>query len=144
VERQSGFAAGQAGMPVLQVRAVEQRLEQSGVAIERRRDGDGKVGMGLRDGVDEPWKVAFQMHAEGKEIGDDQDSGNAFRQKYGDGAVQRGLAEFEKSGFDVREIAGAGKVCGDGAHGLVGRLDAGTVGEDDDAGDQCGTATIIA
>jgi hypothetical protein len=27
---------------------------------------------------------------------------------------------------------------------LVGRLDAGTVGEDDDAGDHCGTATIIA
>jgi hypothetical protein len=123
-------------MPVLHVGAVEQRLNQSGVAVERRRDRDGEAGMGLRDGVDEAWEVALQVHAEGKEVGDDQDAGDAFRQKCGDGAIEGGLAEFEEGSFHMREVAGAGEVGSDGADGLVGRLDAGAVGEDDDAGDQ--------
>ena len=98
--------------------------------------------MGLRDGIDEAWKVALQMRAEGEEIGNDQDAGGAFRQKCGDGAVERGVADFEESSFHVSEIAGAGKVGGDGAYGLVGRLDAGTVGEDDDAGDHGGLRSL--
>jgi hypothetical protein len=109
------------------------------MSIERSSNGDGQAGMGLRDGVNKARKVAFQMHPEGKEVGDDQNLRDAFRQKCGDSAFERRLAEFEEGSFYVRKIAGVGKVGGYGAHGLVGGLDAGTVGEDDDAGDH-GTA----
>jgi len=56
------------------------------------------------------------------------------RLKQGGMAVERRLTQFEKCGFDMREIAGAGEVGGNGADGLVGWLDTGAVGEDDDAG----------
>jgi hypothetical protein len=107
--------------------------------IERRRDGDGEAGIRLRDGVDEARKVALQMHPEGKEIRYDQNAVDAFRQKCGDSAIERGSAQFEKGSLDVREIAGAGKVGSDSAYGLVGGFNAGTVGEDDDAGSHGGT-----
>ena len=107
--------------------------------IERRRDRDGEARIGLRDGVDKAGKVALQMHPEGKEVGDDQNAVDAFRQKCGDSAIERGLPEFEEGSFDVREIAGACEVGSNSAYGLVGRFNAGTVGEDDDAGDHAGT-----
>jgi len=100
--------------------------------------------MGLRDRVNEARKVAFQMHPKGEEVGDNQNASDAFRQKCGDSAIERGLAKFEEGSFHVCKIAGAGKVGSHGAHGLVGGLDAGTVGEDDDAGDHgCGGPVII-
>jgi len=102
--------------------------------IERGRDGDREAGIGLRDGVDEAGKVALQMHAEGEEVGDDENASDAFRHKCGDSAIERRLTEFEEGCLDVGEIAGAGEVGGNSAHGLIGGLNAGTVGEDDDAG----------
>ena len=89
--------------------------------------------MGLRDGFDQAGEIAFQMHPEGKEIGNYQDSRRALRHKCGNGASERRLAQFEKSGFHAREIAGAGEIGSDVADGLVGGLNAGAVGKDDNA-----------
>lgn len=104
------------------------------MAIEGRGDEDFEAGMGFGNGGDEAGKVAFEVHAEGEEIGNDEDAGNAFRYKYGYSARERGPAQFEEGGLDVGEIAGTGEVRGDGADGFIGRLDAGAVSEDYDAG----------
>ena len=44
-----------------------------------------------------------------------------------------GTAEFEEGGLDDGVVAGACEVGGYGPDGLVGRFDAGAVGEDDDS-----------
>ena len=53
-------------------------------------------------------------------------------QKIG-GLFEAGTAEFQEGGLDDGVAAGACKVGGYGADGLVGRFDAGAVGEDDDS-----------
>ena len=73
------------------------------------------------------------MRAGGEEVGDDDDAVDAPGDQQIGSLFQAGTAEFQEGGFDDGAVAGAYEVRGCRADGLVGRLDSGAVGEDNDS-----------
>src|ERR1017187_3299773 len=72
------------------------------------------------------------MRAGGEEIGDDDDAVDAPGDQQIGSLFQAGTAEFQESGFDNRAVTDPCQVRGCRADGLVGRLDSGAVGKDND------------
>jgi hypothetical protein len=104
------------------------------VAIQGRRDRYLDTGMGQSDLIDEAGEVALHVEAEGEEVRQHDDAGGAGGGKTVGGDLEGGIAEFEEGGDDIGIAAPVREIGGDGAHGFVGRFDAGAVGENDDAG----------
>src|ERR1035438_7161649 len=73
------------------------------------------------------------MRAGGEEVGDDDDAVEAPGDQQIGSLFQAGTTEFQEGGFDNGAVADACEVCGCRADGLVGRLDSGAVGEDNDS-----------
>ena len=82
----------------------------------------------------DPWEVSFKMDAKGQEIRDHHDPLDALFREPGDGACEIRLAKFEKSRFDVRKRTGSREFSRNRADTFIGGLDAGAVGEYDEAG----------
>ena len=114
--------------------AVEEGGDQRRMAFERGGHADLDDRMRLLGVRNEPRQVSFQVEAEGEEIGEDNDLGDAAIGESGDGAGQVGLAEFEESRLDVAEGAHFCEVTGDGANAFVGGFDTRAVGENNQAG----------
>src|ERR1035438_1984955 len=91
--------------------------------------------MFLGDTPDKGGQVPLQMRTGSEEVGDDDDALHETSDQQIRGFFQTGTAEFQEGGFDHRVVARARKVGGCHTDSLVGRLDSGSVGEDDDSGD---------
>lgn len=86
----------------------------------------------LGDTSDDSGEITLQMHSQRQEVWNDDDAVQALFAETDHRSFEIGLAKFEKSGLHMRGIAGASQFCGDVTDGLVGRFDAGAVGENDD------------
>src|ERR1017187_308223 len=89
--------------------------------------------MFLGDTPDKGGQVPLQVQAGSEEVGDDDDALHETSDQQICGFFQTGTAEFQEGGFDDRGVARACEVGGGHTDGLVGRLDSGSVGEDDDS-----------
>ena len=83
----------------------------------------------------QPGQVTLQVQTERQEVGNDDDPSDALSGQPSGSFFQAGLAQFQKGGFDVLVASGARKVGGYRTNGLIGRLNPGTVGKDDNASD---------
>ena len=114
--------------------AVLKNLEKGGMAVERWRDPDLQAFVGAGDTVGNPGQVAFHVDAQRQEIGYDDEAADSQTHQTGGCGWEVGLPEFQEGGFHVAGRTGARQGGGGGAHGVIGRFDAGTVSENDDAG----------
>ncbi len=103
------------------------------MTLQGRSDVDVDARVGGHQSVNNPGQVSFQMEAQGKEIRNDQDIFDTEAHEVGDGSREVGFAEFEEGRSDMQERTQSGERGGDGADSLVGGLDPGAVGEDNDA-----------
>ncbi len=76
------------------------------------------------------------MDAKGEEIRNHQDVVHTPRYQSLNGAFQTWFAQLQERSFYDFQRPGGGELPGNGAHGLIRRLQPGTVGEDDDSGGQ--------
>jgi len=104
------------------------------MAVQGRGDQDFHAGVGGRDLIPDAGQVALHVQAQSQEVGKDNDAVCARGGEPGGSGFQGRVAELEESGENVGVPGFPGKVGGDGADGFVSGLDAGAVGEDDDAG----------
>ena len=104
--------------------------------VQRRRRTDSNASECSGYLIDNTRQIAFEMNADGEEVGDHQDVVDTMSDQRFDRAWQAGFAQFQKRGLDGFEPYGGGQLAGDGMHGLVGRLEARSVGEDDDSSGQ--------
>ena len=86
--------------------------------------------------IDNTWQVPFEMDAKRKEIGNHQDVVDTPRHQRFHGAFQAGLPQLQKCRFHGFEPPGGGELAGDGSYGLISRVEARAVGENDDSGGQ--------
>ena len=113
--------------------AIQQRLHQRGMAVERRSDVHFDIAVSARGTRRKARQVALHVSPERQEIGDDDDAPGAARDEQRGGAAEIGLAQFQERGLD-HVLAGGSHLGGDIAHGLIGAFDARAVGEDDEPG----------
>jgi hypothetical protein len=85
------------------------------------------------DPLDDPGQIALHVEAKRQEVWQDYDPARARHGELSGRILEAGLAELEESGDNVWMPGFAGEFCGHGADGLVRRLDARAVSEDDDA-----------
>jgi hypothetical protein len=111
--------------------AIEQRLDQRRVAVERRSDLHFNVAVSVRGLEGEARQIALHVRAQRQEIGEDDDPLGAARDEQSSSGGKIRLADFEKGRFD-NVPAGSSHLSGDGADGLVCALDARAVGEDNE------------
>ena len=104
------------------------------MAIERRQAEDFQAFILERDVLDQAGQIAFQVGAQGEEIGENGDFPDSLADQAFDRAGEVGLAQFEESRLDIGIGTGFGQGGGGVADGLVGRFDARSVAEDDEAG----------
>ena len=91
--------------------------------------------MFLNDTCDYGGQVALQVGARSEEVGDDEDALHTLGDELIGSLFEAGSAEFQEGRFDKRETARAGQTGRSLPHRLIGRFDAGAVGEDDDGSD---------
>ena len=104
--------------------------------VERRRRTDSHASAFPGYLIDNARQIAFEMNAQGEEVGDHQDVVDTLSDQRFDRALQARRAQFQKGGLDGFEPSGGGQLVGDGAYGLVGRFEARSVGEYDDSSGQ--------
>ena len=102
--------------------------------FEGRGDEDFEARVGGCDSSHDLREVAFQVEPQGEEVGDDDDALDALLGEAVDGAGEVGLAEFEEGRCDMTKRTQFGELAGDRPDAVIGALDAGAVGEDDEAG----------
>ena len=73
------------------------------------------------------------MKAKCEEIGDDDNPPDSPRCHLGGRLIQAGLSEFQEGGLDVGISGGACKISGYGPDRLIGGLDPGAVGKNDES-----------
>jgi len=112
--------------------ALKEDLYQRRMPVERRRNPDFHVPVGLGKPFHNGWQVALQVNPQRQEVWDHQDAGDAaFRQmRHGLGQARPG---FQERGFHAFERSGGGHRFRHGPHGIVGGWDAGSVCKDDNS-----------
>ena len=104
------------------------------MAVERWRYPDLQAFVSAGDTLGNPGQVAFHVDAQGQEIREDDEAVDSQTHQTGGCRFQVGLPEFQEGSFHAGGRICAREASGDGAHGFIGRFDAGTVSENDDAG----------
>src|SRR5579871_163650 len=100
------------------------------MAVEGRSGHQIYAGMRPRDPAGNRREVPLQVQAKGQEVRDDHNPLNALLDQPGDGAVQIGLAQFQKCGFHPREAASPRQFRRDETNCLIRRFHSRSVGKD--------------
>ena len=114
--------------------ALEKNLEQRRMAVQRTRDYNLQTVEFAGNIRYETRQVAFQVEPQREEVRHHHEALVSFFGKFCDCPFEAGPAEFEEGRLDPLESPGAFQVAGGGADRLVGRFDAGAVGENHDGG----------
>jgi hypothetical protein len=122
--------------------AIQQDLDQARMPIERGGIANFQVSVFKGDSLNNPGQVAFQVGSQSKKIGQNDNFAHALSNQPVNRASQIGFAEFQEGGLDVPKGAGLSQSGGGVANGLIGRLHARTMAEDNEAGTQAPTPWI--
>ena len=115
---------------------IEEDLDKRRMTIQRRRGDNLYPVVFAGDISQEARQIPLQVQTQREEIGDHHDAANVAGGHGTYRLVQVRLSEFQKGRQNVGKPAGSGKPAGHGTHRLIGRLNAGTVSEDDESGRQ--------
>ena len=113
---------------------VQKDLDQGGMPVQWLRGNQLYVAVKLSNATHDSREVTLEVEAQGQKIGNDDDPPETLSGKQCYGPREIGLAEFKEGSLDPAETTRLGQFRGYRPNGLVSRLDARAVGEDDDRG----------